>query len=289
MPARVALAFKGRPVAADHFQVQRIRVPLLTGLGGRRAVWLAGAAMVWIGFVTHTTVLIAAGALASLSTWVNLGSRPTKYAAGVSEIVNRRSQAVSQATEEYQAALSAERTGLLALTVPPALAGVHERLMRTQPVAAQAPWAERAKAAIVRRNEVDSELAALGGGAPGAEQAYVARLQAWRTETMQAYSSLTAELERAASEAMAQVQLLRVPKALMEMHESFYRACADEYVAQAEFHRAAAHGDVTGALAAGARLHVAVDKLRGLMKTIQTMPATGWSIRLRRRRLIPPG
>ena len=253
-------------------------------------MWLAGAAMVWIGFVSHTTVLIATGALVSLSTWVNLRPRPTKYAVGVSEIVNRRSQAASQAQEEYQAVLSAERTQLLALSVPPSRADVHERLMRVEPVAAQAPWAERAKAAIVRRNEVDSELAALAEpAAPGAEQAYVARLQAWRTETMRAYSSLTSELERAASEAMAHVQLLRAPEGLTELYESFYRGCTDEFVAQAEFHRAAADGDVTRALAAGARLQAAVDELRGLIKTIQTTPAAGWSIGLRRRRLIPPG
>jgi hypothetical protein len=286
----MALGFKRRPVAADHFQVQRIRGPRLTSRGARQAVWLAGAAMVWIGFVSHTTVLIAAGALLSVSTWVNLGSRPTKYAVRVSEIVNRRSRAASQAREEYQAALSAERTQLLALSVPPSFAAVHERLMRVEPVAAQAPWAERAKATIVRRNEVDSELAALSEpAAPGAERAYVAQLQAWRTETMRAYSSLTAELERAASEAMAHVRLLRAPEALTELHESFYRACRDEFVAQAEFHRAAADGDVTGALAAGARLQAAVDELRGLMKTIQTTPAAGWSVGLRRRRLIPPG
>ncbi len=235
-------------VARLHLNDRRIQV----------GIWLVGLGVVWVGYRANSTPLIVVGiVLASAGYWSRLGPT-TRYRGRVVGVVNDWQRALGAARGEFVAAREQRRERFATAPVPASFADAHRRLLSLMAEPDGPPGASPAETGargIASRVAAGHELGSLHAAAHSPEEhAYVEYATELLADLAEAHRHMTAEFERALSEAIARLEALRAPSRLAESQRTLAASLRSEFIGLTSYNNAVRDSDAAAA-------HAAVEQL----------------------------
>jgi hypothetical protein len=242
----------------------------------RLGVWLVGLAIVWFGYQQQSNPVIAVGLVLASSTYWPLLAPTYRYRRAVATIVEQWQRALGAARSRYLAARATRGARVAAIPAPAACAASRDRLLElvSAPEDQQAT-ADRIREGIEERRATAGELETLKA-LPGPEaQAYAEAVGALLSEFADELALMTAEFERALSEAIARIEGLRVPARLTEAHRRLAGSLRTEYIGLSTYDRAVHDLQLDAALAAVEQLQAARELTRAATAEVNGQAPAG--------------
>jgi hypothetical protein len=221
-------------------------------------IWLIGLGVVWVGYRAQSTPVIVAGlVLATAGYWSRLGPS-TRYRNRVTAIVNDWQRALGAARDAFAADREQRRTQFSELAVPASCAERHRQmlaLLDEQRGGQGASIADRSEQGITNQKAVYDELVLLRAAAQSPqEQAYVEHTAQLVSALGDGHMRMTAEFERALSEAISRLESVRVPGRLAQPHQTLSASLRSEYIGLSTYNQAVRGLDLEAAHAAVVQL-----------------------------------
>jgi hypothetical protein len=236
-------------LARSHLNDRRLRI----------GIWVIGLGVVWVGYRAQSTPLIVVGVvLASAGYWSRL-SPATRYRNRVAAIVNDWQLTLGAARDAFLTERAQHRERLAELPAPAACADGRRRLIALvseQPGQEGDSTADRSEQGIANQKAVHDELASLRAAARSDEErAYVESAAQLASQLAEGQIRMTAEFERALSEAIARLESLRVPARLADPHRTLSGSLRSEFIGLSAYNRAVQDLDLEAARAAVEQLN----------------------------------